>query len=120
MANETYRLVTRSDFDGVATAGLLKSRGLIDDILFVHPKDVQDGKVAITPRDITTNVPYSPNAHLVFDHHASESVRIGGATPPNLILDPSAPSTVAVVYRPSGGASGLPDTSADLVTPREP
>ena len=115
MANQTYRLVTRSDFDGVATAGLLKSKGLIDDIQFVHPKDVQDGKVAITPRDITTNLPYSPNAHLVFDHHASETARIGGAAPANLVLDPDAPSTVAVVYRHYGGKEGFPNVSDALL-----
>jgi hypothetical protein len=42
-------------------AVLLKEKGLIDDILFVHPKDMQDGKVAITDNDITTNLPYVAN-----------------------------------------------------------
>ena len=52
-----FRLVTRSDFDGLVCAALLKHLQLIDDILFVHPKDMQDGKIDISPRDITTNLP---------------------------------------------------------------
>lgn len=112
---ERYRLVTRSDFDGVASAALLKSRGMIDDILFVHPKDVQDGKVDITERDITTNLPYSPRAHLAFDHHSSETTRVGGAAPANLILDPDAPSAAHVVYRHFGGKSAFPGIADSLM-----
>ncbi len=108
MTEPRYRLVTRSDFDGVASAALLKSRGMIDDIVFVHPKDVQDGKVDITERDITTNLPYAPRAHLVFDHHASEIERLGGKTPKNLVLDPHAPSATRVVYRHLGGKDAFP------------
>jgi len=110
-----YRLVTRSDFDGLASAVLLNSRGMIDDILFAHPKDVQDGKVEITERDITTNLPYSPKAHLVFDHHASERVRIGHEVPQNLVLDPTAPSAAHVVYGYFGGKVGFPTVSKDLL-----
>ena len=43
-----YRLVTRSDFDGLVCAALLKELDMIDDIKFVHPKDMQDGKIEIT------------------------------------------------------------------------
>ena len=111
---DRYRLVTRSDFDGVASAVLLRSRDLIDDILFVHPKDVQDGKVAITERDITTNLPYSPKAHLVFDHHASETARMGGKAA-NLVLDPAAPSATRVVYTHFGGKAGFPNVSPVLI-----
>ena len=56
-AGTRYRLVTRSDFDGLVCAALLKEHGILDDILFVHPKDVQDGKVELTSDDITTNLP---------------------------------------------------------------
>src|SRR5215217_1047741 len=73
---ERYRLVTRSDFDGLVCAALLKQLGLLDDILFVHPKDMQDGKVELTDRDITTNLPYVPGVHLAFDHHDSELERL--------------------------------------------
>lgn len=67
-----FRLVTRSDFDGLVCAVLLKRLDLIDDILFVHPKDMQDGKVETTERDIVTNLPYVANAHLIFDHHCQK------------------------------------------------
>ena len=66
------RLVTRSDFDGLVTAMLLKKLGMIDEMKFVHPKDMQDGKVEITENDILTNVPYVEGCGMWFDHHASE------------------------------------------------
>ncbi len=116
MANQQrYRLVTRSDFDGLACAVLLKDRDMIDDILFVHPKDVQDGKVEIGERDITTNLPYAPRCHLAFDHHASEAVRRGGETPDNLVLDPEAPSATQVVYNHFGGRDAFPTVSEDML-----
>jgi hypothetical protein len=52
------RLITRADFDGLVCAALLKELDLIDEIVFVHPKDMADGTVEVTGRDITTNVPY--------------------------------------------------------------
>ncbi len=85
MSSLKYRLVTRSDFDGLVCAVLLKSIELIDDIQFVHPKDMQDGKVPITERDIITNLPYVANAHLVFDHHHSETLRNKGERPNHII-----------------------------------
>src|SRR5947208_12485717 len=88
---ERFRLVTRSDFDGLVCAMLLKELDLIDGITFVHPKDVQDGTVEIGARDITTNLPYQPAAHLVFDHHFSETVRTRGRAD-NHVIDPDAPS----------------------------
>ncbi len=68
MSEQKFRLVTRSDFDGLVCAVLLKQMNLIDDIKFVHPKDMQDGVIEITSRDIVTNLPYVADAHLVFDH----------------------------------------------------
>ena len=76
---DRYRLVTRSDFDGLVCAALLKELDRLEDILFVHPKDMQDGKVEIGPRDITTNLPYVPSVGLAFDHHSSEALRVGTA-----------------------------------------
>lgn len=70
-----YRLVTRSDFDGLVCAMLLKELDMIDDIIFVHPKDVQDGKIDLSERDITTNLPFDPRVGLAFDHHESELLR---------------------------------------------
>ncbi len=96
MSSTKYRLVTRSDLDGLVSAVLLNHLDLIDDIKFVHPKDMQDGTVEISGRDITTNLPYVPGAHLAFDHHESEIRRSGEH--PNFILDPKAPSAARVVY----------------------
>lgn len=115
MAEARYRLVTRSDFDGLVCAALLKSRGMVDEIQFVHPKDVQDGTVTITDRDITTNLPYSPNAHLVFDHHVSETARLGGKQPANLVLKPDAPSAARVVYDHFGGKAGFPKIADEMM-----
>jgi nanoRNase/pAp phosphatase (c-di-AMP/oligoRNAs hydrolase) len=108
-----HRLVTRSDFDGLVCAALLEELGLIDDILFVHPKDMQDGTVDITGRDITTNLPYVAQAALVFDHHLSETVRVGERS--NHIIDPDAPSAARVVWRHYGGAEAFPRISAELL-----
>ena len=110
-----YRLVTRSDFDGLACAVLLKELDLIDDILFVHPKDMQDGKVEITARDITTNLPYVPGCHLAFDHHDSETRRLGELDDPAHIIDPEAPSAARVVYNYYGGADEFPHISPDMM-----
>lgn len=108
-----YRLVTRSDFDGLVCAVLLRHLDLIDDITFVHPEDVQDGTVEITERDILTNLPYSPRAHLVFDQHHSETLRNGVAG--NHVIDPRAPSAARVVWSHYGGAVRFPRVSAELM-----
>ena len=71
------RLVTRSDFDGLACAVLLKYMGLISDFKFVHPKDLQDGLVDVTTDDILANVPYVEGCAMWFDHHTSELERLG-------------------------------------------
>jgi nanoRNase/pAp phosphatase (c-di-AMP/oligoRNAs hydrolase) len=115
MAEGKCRLVTRSDFDGLVCAVLLKQKGLIDDIKFVHPKDMQDGKVEITPKDITTNLPYVKGVHLAFDHHSSEVSRAGGSCPDNLIIEPDAPSAARVVYNHYGGRKGFPDIALDMM-----
>jgi len=91
-----FRLVTRSDMDGLVCAVILKQLNLIDEIKFVHPKDMQDGTITITENDIITNLPYVAKAHLVFDHHESESIRNGEAD--NYVIIPDAPSAARVVY----------------------
>ncbi|MCC6557090.1 MAG: exopolyphosphatase [Polyangiaceae bacterium] len=108
-----YRLVTRSDFDGLVCAVLLKKLDMIDDIKFVHPKDMQDGKVPITDRDISTNLPYVEGVHLAFDHHSSETVRVGKRD--NHVIDPEAASAARVVYRHYGGAERFPDVPEDMM-----
>ncbi len=92
-----YRLITRSDMDGLVCAVILKEMDLIDEIVFAHPKDMQDGKIEVTSNDITTNLPYAEGVYLCFDHHASELERIGVA-PPNHIMEAEAPSAARVLY----------------------
>lgn len=70
------RLLTRSDFDGICCAVLLKELGLMDEMVYAHPKDLQDGKVAVGKNDILANVPYVPGCGLWFDHHSSEQERL--------------------------------------------
>ena len=101
---EKMRLVTRSDFDGLACAMMLKELDMIDDIKFVHPKDVQDGKVELSKNDITTNLPYDPRVALAFDHHESEIDRLKAQeTGGKLSIDPEARSAARVVYDYYGG-----------------
>jgi nanoRNase/pAp phosphatase (c-di-AMP/oligoRNAs hydrolase) len=110
-----YRLVTRSDFDGLICAVLLKELDMIDDIKFVHPKDMQDGVIDITDLDITTNLPYVAGCYLSFDHHASETIRRGDSTPENHIIDPEAPSAARVVYDYYGGKKRFPNITDEMM-----
>ncbi len=112
--NRTYRLVTRSDFDGLVCAALLQELGLLHDILFVHPKDVQDGKVELTQHDITTNLPYRPEVALSFDHHASELQRVAGERD-NRVMTADAASAARVVYDYFGGAERFPNVSVEMM-----
>ena len=114
MSSPKYRLVTRSDFDGLVCAVLLNELEMIDDILFVHPKDMQDGKIDITSRDITTNLPYVAAAHLVFDHHESETVRNTGERA-NHIIEAHAPSAARVVYNHFGGKAAFPRVTDEMM-----
>jgi nanoRNase/pAp phosphatase (c-di-AMP/oligoRNAs hydrolase) len=102
-----FRLVTRSDFDGLVCAVLLRHLDLIDDIKFVHPKDMQDGLVPISDGDVTTNLPYVEGVHLAFDHHLSETLRVGRHD--NHVIDPDAPSAARVVFNYYGGTSVFPE-----------
>ncbi|POR05695.1 exopolyphosphatase [Alkalispirochaeta sphaeroplastigenens] len=111
--DKKFRLVTRSDFDGLVCAVLLRDRGLIDEIKFVHPKDMQDGLIAISGDDITTNLPYVEGVYQAFDHHYSESVRVGEKD--RYICDPSAPSTARVVYNHFGGEQAFPSISEKMM-----
>ena len=110
-----YRLITRSDFDGLVCAALLRELQMLDDIMFVHPKDMQDGLIEVTGRDIITNLPYVPGCHLCFDHHGSEVLRNDNPIQQNLILDPDADSTARVVYNYFGGAGRFPNISTDII-----
>jgi nanoRNase/pAp phosphatase (c-di-AMP/oligoRNAs hydrolase) len=108
-----YRLVTRSDMDGLVSAVLLKELGVINSIKFVHPKDMQDGRIEITDNDITTNLPYHPRAYIAFDHHESETIRNGRRD--NHIIDKNAPSAARVVYDYYGGKEVFPRISDEMM-----
>jgi nanoRNase/pAp phosphatase (c-di-AMP/oligoRNAs hydrolase) len=114
MSDKKCRLVTRSDFDGLVCAVLLNELDLIDEIKFVHPKDMQDGKIEISERDITTNLPYVPGVYLAFDHHLSETFRNPGERP-NHIIYPDAPSAARVVFEHYGGKGRFPASFTEMM-----
>jgi hypothetical protein len=106
------RLLTRSDFDGLACGALLKDAGIIDNWKFVHPKDIQDGLVEATDDDVLANIPYIPGCKIWFDHHVSEKDRLGdfefeGRSAP-------APSCAQIIYEYYGGAEKFPHFAAML------
>ena len=101
------RLLTRSDFDGLACAALLKELDVIQDWKFVHPKDLQDGLVDVTENDVLTNVPYVKGCGMWFDHHTSENERLGSGIEfvgESRLTD----SAARVVYEYYGGKARLP------------
>lgn len=113
--DKKYRLITRSDMDGLVCAVLLKELGIIDDISFAHPKDMQDGLIDIDTDVITTNLPYVEGVYMAFDHHASEMSRAGGKPRENHIIDGDAPSAARVVYDYFGGAAAFPTIADDMM-----
>lgn len=101
------RLVTRSDFDGLACGVLLKEAGIIDHWKFAHPKDLQDGLVEITEDDCLANVPYVEGCGLWFDHHSSEHERLqleGKYKGESRIT----PSCARIIYEYYGGKERFP------------
>ena len=100
------RLLTRSDFDGLACGALLKEAGIIDSFKFIHPKDMQDGLVEVNDNDVLANVPYVPGCKMWFDHHSSESARLG-----ELEFEGEsrlAPSAARIIYDYYGGKEKMP------------
>lgn len=112
--SKKYRLITRSDMDGLVCAVLLKELGIIDDISFAHPKDMQDGLIDVDDEVITTNLPYVEGVYMAFDHHASEMARVK-TQPDNHVIDAKAPSAARVVYNYFGGAEAFPNISEDMM-----
>lgn len=110
------RLVTRSDFDGLVCAMLLKELNIIEDIKFVHPKDVQDGKIELSENDITTNLPFDKRVGLAFDHHESELLRNKPEDyEGKYIIDGNAKSAARVVYDYYGGAETFRSVSEEIM-----
>lgn len=104
------RLLTRSDFDGLACAVLLEEMGLIDGYKFVHPKDMQDGLVEVTGNDILANIPYVPGCGMWFDHHVSEDERHGAKDFKG--ASRQADSAARVIYDYYGGEERFVNLSA--------
>ena len=113
MTDKKYRLVTRADFDGVVSGSLLLELGLINEVMFAEPKEMQDGKVAITSNDITANLPFVEGVHLCFDHHLSETHRMDHRA--NHIIEANAPSAARVIYNHYGGKEAFPEISEELM-----
>lgn len=111
---DKFRLITRSDFDGLVCAMIFKELGMVDDIKFVHPKDMQDGLIEVSDKDISTNLPYVEGIHLAFDHHLSETIRVGEKKD-NHIIDPDAPSAARVVYNYYGGSDKFPRITEEIM-----
>lgn len=110
------RLVTRSDFDGLVCAMLLRELDIIGDIKFVHPKDVQDGKVDLSDNDITTNLPFDKRVALAFDHHESELIRNKKEDyEGKYIIDGDAKSAARVVYDYYGGKERFKKVSDEIM-----
>jgi nanoRNase/pAp phosphatase (c-di-AMP/oligoRNAs hydrolase) len=105
--DERMRLVTRSDFDGLACGALLKEAGIIDSWMFAHPKDLQDGLIPINENDCLANVPYVEGCGLWFDHHSSEFERqqLEGKYKGESRITPSC---ARIIYEYYGGAERFP------------
>ncbi len=101
------RLVTRSDFDGLACGALLLEAGVIDSWKFAHPKDIQDGLVEVDANDCLANVPFVEGCGLWFDHHSSEHERLqleGKYKGESRMT----PSCARIIYEYYGGAERFP------------
>ena len=101
------RLITRSDFDGLACAVFLKEAGIIDSYKFAHPKDLQDGLIEVTKDDCLANVPFVEGCGLWFDHHSSEQER-NAYKGKYEGCSKSSPSAAHVVYDYYGGKERFP------------
>ena len=112
---EKKRLITRSDFDGLVCAMLLKELDIIGEIKFVHPKDVQDGKVDITENDITTNLPFDPRVGLAFDHHESELIRTDHEAFGDKYICICEKSAARVVYNYYGGSDTFKTVTEEIM-----
>ncbi|MBC8451638.1 MAG: exopolyphosphatase [Rhodospirillaceae bacterium] len=108
-----FRLITRPDFDGVVSGALLYEREMVEDVIFAQPNEMQAGRVSVLGNDITANLPYNENAVLCFDHHLSETARVGERE--NLVIDSDSPSAARVIYNHFGGREGFPMFPTDLM-----
>lgn len=111
------RLITRSDFDGLGCAALLEELGIADDILYAHPKDIQDGKVSVASDDVLANVPFVEGCGLWFDHHSSEQERLhlGGKFKGACEMELSATRVIYNYYKKEPEFAGKLDKFTEMV-----
>ncbi|MDO4233329.1 MAG: exopolyphosphatase [Lautropia sp.] len=114
-ADRPFRLITRSDLDGLVSAAMLRDIGAVDSVMFVHPKDVQDGKVLVGRGDMLVNLPYVATAGQVFDYQAPGSRRLPRVGYGNLVMGVGEASVSRVIYDHFGGESRFPGFSQDLL-----
>ena len=107
-----HRLLTRDDFDGVVSAALLRRQGLIDEVKFVHPRDMEGGVFSVTSRDIIADLPLRPGAYLAFDHHDAD---LSNGARERFVVDIDARSAARVIYNHFGGAPAFSGVSKDLI-----
>lgn len=114
MNQERYRLLTRSDLDGLICAVLLQHIDMVNEIVLIdHPSVMQEGIVEVTENDIIANLPYIPGVHLAFDHHVSETLRNQDHS--KLVIEPDAPSAARVIYEYYGGSSRFPGNFREIM-----
>jgi len=111
--NKKHRLVTRSNLDGIISAALLKEIDKIDEILFAHPKDVQDGKVTIDSNDIVTNLPYVNSANIAFDHKLEHDKNT--KLNPNHVIYTDAKSVSEIIYEYYGAKESFDESVLPLI-----
>ncbi len=108
-----FRLLTQSDFDGLVCAALLRNLGLLDAVKFVHPREMEEGLIPVSQRDIVADLPYVEGVHLVFNHDYGEQLRVGDKA--NHIVEPGSRSAARVLYDHYGGPATFPDISEDML-----
>ena len=111
--SSSERLITRGDFDGIVCGSLLIEQGLVSEVVFVHPREIQSGEFVITPDDVIANLPYSEQAHLCFAHH--ENISFQGGDHDNLIIDKNALSSARTIYNYYDGAKTFPEISKSML-----
>lgn len=108
-----FRLLTQSDFDGLVCAALLKNLSLIHEVKFVHPREMQDGLISVTHKDIVADLPYVDGVYRVFNHDFGEQLRVGKKS--NHIIEPGSSSAARVLYNYFGGASTFSEISEEML-----
>lgn len=110
-----YRLITRSDLDGVVSAMLFQERGYVESVLFAHPKDMQDGTLSVTPRDIIVNLPFVPGCALAFDRRDPKDLPPDLDNLPNLVCETGEGSVSRMVYTWLGGRLSFPRLDQNML-----